>query len=218
MAEMALSDGVELLGKRAKIVKALLIAGLLVIAAVFGGQIAELLGYVSLDENVELKGASSLYAVAGFADAVLTLVTTIFFAMWIYRAAANVVEAGTRGFDYTPGWAVGWFFIPIANLFKPFGAMRQIWNASHGEQGDRLNHANGLLAFWWGCWILSNIASNISFRMTINPSSAETLLMGQQVGLVASVASFALYPAAYRLVEGITTAQRERLNAAHIFA
>ena len=64
---------------------------------------------------------------------------------------------------------------------------------------------------------MSNIASNISFRMTFNPSSAETLLMGQ-IGLVASVASLALYPAAYRLVEGVTTAQRERLNAAHIFA
>lgn len=218
MAEMALGEGIDLLGKRAKIVKALLIAGLLVIAAVFVGQIAELLGYVSLDENVELSGASSLYAIIGLVDGVLTLITIVFFAMWIHRAAANVVEAGIPGFDYTPGWAVGWFFVPIANLFKPFAAMRQIWNASHGEQGDRLDHANGPLALWWGCWILSNIASNISFRMTINPSSAETLLMGQQVGLVASVASLALYPAAYRLVEGITTAQRERLNVAHIFA
>jgi len=218
MTEMALSDGIDLLEKRAKIVKMLLIAGFLAIAAVFVGQIAELLGYISLDESVELTAASTLYATVGLLDAVLTLITIVFFSMWIHRAAANVVEAGVPGFDYTPGWAVGWFFIPIANLFKPFAAMRQIWNASHGEQGDRLDHANGPLALWWGCWLLSNIASNISFRMTINPSSAETLLMGQQVGLAASVASLALYPAAYRLVEGITTAQRERLNAAHIFA
>lgn len=218
MTDMALSDGIGLLEKRAKIVKMLLVAGFLAIAAVFVGQIAELLGYVSLDESVELTGASTLYATVGLLDAVLTLITIVFFSMWIYRAAANVVEAGVPGFDYTPGWAVGWFFIPIANLFKPFAAMRQIWNASHGEQGDRLDHAHGPLALWWGCWLLSNIASNISFRMTINPSSAETLLMGQQIGLAASVASLALYPAAYRLVEGITTAQRNRLDAAHIFA
>ncbi|HEX2813372.1 MAG TPA: DUF4328 domain-containing protein [Sphingopyxis sp.] len=218
MAEMSLADGIDLLQRRAKIVKFLLAGGFVVIAAVLAGQIAELLGYVSLDESVELTGASGLYAIVGMADGVLTLVTTVFFAMWIYRAAANVVAADVAGFAYTPGWAVGWYFIPFANLFKPFSAMRQIWNASHGEQGERLDHAEGLLALWWGCWIASNIASNISFRMTFNPSSSESLLMGQQVGLVASAVSLVLYPAAYRLVGRITEAQRARLNAAHIFA
>lgn len=218
MAEMGLSEGITLLEKRAKIVRFLLIAGLLVIVAVLVGQIAELGGYISLEENVELTTASWAYAIIGLVDGLLALITVVFFSMWIYRAAANVVAAGTPGFDYTPSWAVGWFFVPIANLFRPFSAMRQIWNASHGEQGDRLNHANGLLAFWWGCWIISNIASNISFRMTFNPSSPESLLEGQQVGLVAAIVSLALYPAAYRLVESITTAQRERLSAAHIFA
>ena len=218
MAEMSLADGIDLLQRRAKIVKFLLAGGFVVIAAVLAGHIAELLGYVSLDESVELTGASGLYAIVGMADGVLTLVTTVFFAMWIYRAAANVVAANVAGFAYTPGWAVGWYFIPFANLFKPFSAMRQIWNASHGEQGERLDYAEGLLALWWGCWIVSNIASNISFRMTFNPSSAESLLMGQQVGLVASAVSLVLYPAAYRLVDRITEAQRAQLNAAHIFA
>ena len=218
MAAMGLSEGIDLLERRSKIVKLLLIVGLIEVVAVLIGQIAELMGAVSLDENVELTGASSLYAIVGLIDVVLALLTVVFFSMWIYRAAANIVAAGVSGFDFTPGWAVGWYFIPIANLFKPFAAMRQIWNASHGEQGDRLNHANGPLALWWGCWVFSGIASNISLRMSFNPSSAEDLLMGQQVGLVASVVSLVLYPAAYRLIEGVTTAQRERLNAAHIFA
>ena len=218
MAEMGLSEGIDLLEKRAKIVRFLLIAGFFLVAAVLIGQIAELMGIVSLEENVELTGASSLYAIIGLVDVLLALVTVVFFSMWIYRAAANVIAAGTQGFEYTAGWAIGWYFIPIANLFKPFSAMRQIWNASHGEQGDRLDHANGLLALWWGCWIFSNIASNLSVRMTFNPSSTEGLTMGQQAGLVASVVSLILYPAAYRLIDGITAAQRERLNAAHIFA
>jgi hypothetical protein len=218
MADMGLADGIDLLGQRAKLVKILLIAGFVVIMATLAGQVAELQGAVSLDESAELTGAAALYAAVGLTDALLTLVTIIFFSMWIYRGAANIVAAGTVGFDYTPGWAVGWFFIPIANLFKPYAAMRQIWNASHGGQGDQLEQPEGLLAIWWGTWLLSNIASNISFRLTFNPASPEELQTGLQIGIFAALVSLALYPAAYRLVDRITTAQRDRLTSAQIFS
>lgn len=218
MAIMGLAEGIDLLAQRAKLVKFLLIAGFAVIGASLFGQIAELRGIISLDENAPLTGGAAAYAAAGLADLLLTLITVVFFGMWIYRAAANIVAASVVGFDYTPGWAVGWFFVPIANLFKPYAAMRQIWNASHGGQGDELERAEGLLAIWWGTWVLANIASNIALRLTINPASAEELRTGQQIGILASLVSLALYPAAWRLVDRITTAQRERLTAAHIFA
>lgn len=218
MAIMGLAEGIDLLAQRAKLVKFLLIAGVAVIAGSLIGQIAELRGIISLDENAPITGAAAAYIAAGLADVVLTLITVVFFSMWIYRAAANIVAAGTVGFDYTPGWAVGWFFVPIANLFKPYAAMRQIWNASHGGQGDELERAEGMLAIWWGTWILANIASNIALRFTINPASSAELETGQQIGIFASLVSLALYPAAYRLVDRITAAQRERLTAANIFA
>jgi hypothetical protein len=218
MAIMGLAEGIERLAQRAKLVKFLLIVGLAVIAASLVGQIAELRGTISLEESAPLTGAAAAYIAAGLADLLLTLVTVVFFSMWIYRAAANIVAAGTIGFDYTPGWAVGWFFVPIANLFKPYAAMRQIWNASHGGQGDELERPEGLLAIWWGTWVLANIASNIALRLTINPASPAELKTGQQIGIFASLVSLALYPAAYRLVDRITTAQRERLTSAHIFS
>lgn len=218
MAKMGLAEGIDLLEQRAKLVKLLLIAGFVLIVATLAGQVAELRGDISLDENAELTGAAALYATVGLADALLTLVTIIVFSMWIHRAAANIVAAGTVGFDYTPGWAVGWFFIPIANLFKPYAAMRQIWNASHGAQGDLLDRPEGLLAIWWGTWLLSNIASNISLRLTFNPASPGEFETGLQIGIFAALINLALYPAAYRLIERITMAQRKRLTSAQIFA
>lgn len=218
MADMGLAEGIDLLHRRAKLLKILLIAGFAVIGATLVGQIAELQGHISLDENAELTGAAALYVAVGLTDVLLSLVTIIVFSLWIYRAAANIVAAGTVGFDYTPGWAVGWYFVPIANLFKPYATMRQIWNASHGGQGDELERAEGLLAIWWGCWLLTNIASNISLRLTFNPSSPEELETGMQIGVFAALLSLALYPAAYRLVDRITAAQRERLTSAQIFA
>ena len=102
--------------------------------------------------------------------------------------------------------------------YKPFAAMRQIWNASHGGQGDQLDQGEGLLTLWWTTWLISNIASNISFRLSMNPDSVEQLTLGQQIGAFAALVSLALYPAAYRLVDRITAAQRERLSASHIFS
>ncbi|WP_442800564.1 DUF4328 domain-containing protein [Sphingopyxis sp. NFH-91] len=43
---------------------------------------------------------------------------------------------------------------------KPFQAMRQIWNASHGESAPNLDNGNNLLTIWWTTWLLSSIATN----------------------------------------------------------
>ena len=43
--------------------------------------------------------------------------------------------------SFTPGWSVGWFFVPIMNPWKPFQAMREIWQAS-AEPGNGFDKEN----------------------------------------------------------------------------
>lgn len=216
MAVMTLTDGIDLLQRRAKIVQALLVAGFLFLVAVLIGEIGELTGSIDLAAETP-SPMTALYGAALIANMVVTIATIILFAMWIYRAAANIVAAEVFGFDYTPGWAVGWYFIPFANLVKPFAAMRQIWNASHGEEGNALDRGNGLLAAWWATWLISNIAANVSLRMGLQAESVDTLRLGIQIGAFSSVVSLICYPLALMLVTRITSAQKERLTAAHIF-
>lgn len=87
--------------------------------------------------------------------------------MWTYRASANAHTLSSE-MTISPGWAVGWYFVPIMNLFRPYQAMREIWIASHlrGHWGDR--PTPGLLGWWWGLWIVTNILGNISFRLTLS--------------------------------------------------
>ncbi|SEH20139.1 protein of unknown function [Sphingopyxis sp. YR583] len=214
---MDLGSGIDLLQQRAKLVKALLIAGFVLVIAVMVGEIAEYGGVISLDE-VELSPPAQLYASVALLSVAVTIATIIFFSMWIYRAAANVAAAEVVGFDYTPGWSVGWFFIPIANLVKPFQAMRQIWNASHGHRADALDHGNGLLTIWWATWLVSNIANNISTRLSLRADTIDDAQLATMFGIVGSVVSLILYPSALRLVDRITIAQREKLTASHIFS
>ena len=54
----------------------------------------------------------------------------VLYCVWVYRANKNARALGALGMKHTPGWCVGWFFVPIANLFMPYQAVREIYQAS----------------------------------------------------------------------------------------
>ena len=91
----------------------------------------------------------------------------IFFCIFSFRATKNLKIYDSKLMETSPGWAVGWYFIPFANLWKPFGVMEQMWEGSHDLIGDDRVRPNRIV-YWWICWVLSNIVSNASFRMTLN--------------------------------------------------
>lgn len=49
---------------------------------------------------------------------------------WIYRANYNARQIGAAGMTFSPGWSVGWYFVPIAAFWKPYQAMKEIWRAA----------------------------------------------------------------------------------------
>src|SRR6187551_1814201 len=52
----------------------------------------------------------------------------IFFLLWMGRAYHNLSRSDVGKLEYSPGWAVGAWFIPIVNLFMPCSVMDEIWN------------------------------------------------------------------------------------------
>lgn len=217
MAILPLAEGLDVLERRARLVKALLAGGFVLVIGVLVSEVAEYQGVLDLNDPAQ-EAVIQLFALLAVTAAIVTIITIILFSMWIYRAAANIVAAEIPGFEYTPGWAVGWYFIPFANLVKPYHAMRQTWNASFGGEGDALNHGNGLLIIWWVSWLLSNIADNISMRLSLRADTFEDIQASLQFGIAGSLLGLILYPAAYRLVDRITVAQRQCLAAGNIFS
>lgn len=102
---------------------------------------------------------------------VMTVVCVIFVGCWTYRASANA-HSFSNEMTISPGWAVGWYFVPIANLFKPFQAMREIWLASHFRGYWHDERTPPPLIAWWTLWIVTNIAGNISLQLTMMDSAA----------------------------------------------
>lgn len=86
---------------------------------------------------------------------VVTLVTGVLVLTWTHRASYNVRALGATGLKFTPGWSVGWYFIPIANLWKPLQAMTETWRASVNPREWRRQAGSALLWCWWSFWILN---------------------------------------------------------------
>lgn len=216
MADLNLERGLEVLDGRTRWVRNLIVAYIALSITVALGQIGEITGAVDL-ENGEMGPIPLLVSVAYMAFAVVFVATIVLVAMWIYRAHANVQAAGAEPLANSPGWAVGWFFVPIANLFKPFQAMRELWNVSHNQSDGYSQESAPALKLWWGFWIVSNIVTNISARSMFTGGE-----IGQSAVTVLDViGSLLSIPAAWfllQIVRAVNSAQRSTLAAVSTFA
>lgn len=77
------------------------------------------------------------------------LITAVVVSRWIYRANSNARALGAAEMAFTPGGAVGWYFVPIANFWKPYQAMREIWKANASPSGWQRQRVSALLPCWW---------------------------------------------------------------------
>lgn len=106
----------------------------------------------------------------------LSLLTFVLAGMWIYRSAANVRALGAEGLKFTPGWSVGWYAVPLANLFKPFHAMDEIWRASLDPHAWNKLPTPPDLRVWWGLWLASCVLGRIVMQMSFHAEKIDELL------------------------------------------
>jgi len=59
------------------------------------------------------------------------VVSAVFFCIWIYNANEIAGSISQTKMQFTPGWAVGWFFIPLMNLVMPYRVMTEIWQQAN---------------------------------------------------------------------------------------
>ena len=125
------------------------------------------------------SGASSdSIALAALGELLTLLTAYVIGAVWIYNAACNARALGARGLQISPGWAVGWYFVPLMSLFKPFQGMEEIWTASASAAGWRSQRTPALLRWWWGAWLLANVAGAAVFRLPDAPSLLRVVDLG----------------------------------------
>jgi len=110
-----------------------------VISGIMEYRLLQAIAAGQFDSDAEMTAAARAndlrQGIIGVAYIVLLLTTSVVVLVWIYGANRNAHAIGATGMRFTPGWAVGWYFIPIFNLWKPYQAMKEIWKASAPSRG-----------------------------------------------------------------------------------
>ena len=125
---------------------------------------------------------------------------------WIYLTNANA-HALSSDMTMRPGWAVGWFFVPLANLFMPYQGVKETWRESHEAAGLYDEMDSSLLPLWWGLWITTNILANLTFMLD-GGTSGEGLEGARYADLLASGLNIPLCLVLIRLMDRLARVQR----------
>jgi hypothetical protein len=166
-------------------------------------------GTFESDETAEAAGAASdqRQMIVGTVQTIMTVVSGVLILMWIYRANAGARHRGAENMTFTPGWSVGWYFIPIANLFKPYQAMKEIWVASENPKNWDVVTAPGILAWWWFLWIVSNLLGNVTFRLALRAETLDALIASNVASLLAVAVDIPLIAVFIVIVSRIASMQ-----------
>lgn len=98
--------------------------------------------------------------------------------LWTHRANHNARQLGASDMTLMPGWAAGCYFVPPGLFWKPYLAMKEIWQASvdPGEwQGQR---GSPLLGWWWTLWLATTWGEVLVWAVAavaLEPGDAETV-------------------------------------------
>ena len=98
------------------------------------------------------------------------LVVEVLFFFWVYYTNKNCREFA-RNMLYYPGWAVGCFFIPILNLFRPYQVMQEIWKVSRNPLSWNGSRDSIFVGVWFAIRLLGLVLSRGQFHTAYSDSA-----------------------------------------------
>lgn len=128
----------------------------------------------------------------------LFVATVVVFLCWFRRCRLNAEVFAPGTHKYSPGFAVGAWFVPVAMLWIPRRITLDIWRATSPADGTWLVNA------WWTTWLGGDIVSALAAR----PGTHLTGLSPYGQALTVAATGLAIL-----MIRRLTTRQDARIRA-----
>ena len=153
------------------------LACIAIIVVLWGVGDADLSSLSNLSLSVT-HGSFIAMALCGLAQVAAYIVIGVLFLRLLYKAVKQAQGFTTPFTSVSAGWAVGYWFVPFLNLYRPLEVVKNLFKAYAAESGADAKPKAGeqLLGAWWALWLLGNIVSWIFFRSDIDVSTAAGML------------------------------------------
>ena len=97
---------------------------------------------------------------------VLLLLSVFLIGRWFFVSSKINHLLGVKGLSISPGWSVGWYCIPFANLVMPYRSLKETFKASFNSAEWQNNKVPYDFPIWWATFLIGNGLTNLSLRMT----------------------------------------------------
>ena len=154
--------------------------------------------------------------IIGYMYFCIYIVTGITFLRWIYISNDNCHGFKALGMEFTPGWSIGYYFIPGYNIYKPYKSMREIFNVSSNPNDWKEKNGGFCLKAWWTLYIFSAIISQISFRSAIKVKDIKSLITSTSLSIFSTSIEIPLCIISIILVVIIYKKQEKLVNSTFI--
>ena len=169
----------------------------------------------------ELSFQNILITFSQFFSAIIFLTGVIIYFVWVRRAYRNLNTLQSKPNEYSSAWAIGSYFVPIVNLFRPYTIMQEIWFGSQPEYKledesdyefqDRINSTT-FLKIWWATFLIDGFANNLFFRMSWKADTAQKLLTSYWIDIISYVTSIFISWMIIHLIWTIKNWQLEKVS------
>lgn len=142
---------------------------------------------------------SNSFEPVGLLVGLLTVAAVIIACIWQHKAA-SAARALDIPSHYSPAWGVGCWFVPVVNLWMPYGAVRDCLPAGHPHRARVLH--------WWIAWLLMGFLSTAAGTTALFSTGAALV-----VSIPAALACLTVVAWSPGIVLAIAASHQEALAA-----
>ncbi len=162
-------------------------------------------------------------AIIGLAQVFVFVMTSILFMRWWHRAYRNLNSLTDQKLRWSPGWAVGYWFVPILCLIRPYQIAKDIWigctpsDSKSYTTHENLSPSTTIVSMWWFVWVGFGLFNQIMLRDSINDAFSEPtiheIFQANAMTIVSDVGGVIQAAFAICLVRGIDLRQEAKAAA-----
>lgn len=169
-----------------------------------------------LDLEQRSDDADTYAGVARIGMLVCSLAIAVLLIVWMWRVAKNAELSRRDEPRFSPGWTIGGWFIPFANLVIPVLVMQDLWRASdptvpRGDNDWRRGKGSALVGVWWAAHLVALLRFATGSESD-SRSDLESLRRADNLAAFGSVAAIAAAVLLILVVRGITRRQEALLG------
>lgn len=143
----------------------------------------------------------------------VSVIVAVVFLRWLFLSSRNAHEV-TSGMRFTPGWTVGWYFVPILWFWKPYQAMVELFRASHPQPNGDWQSAPrpAIVPVWWFLWVVTTVVNNGLTRRLFRDDTIEELITLSRLTVLSYLGDFVLAIIAVMLVARLSAFQEAKFG------